>query len=134
MEGISYLLLYYLILKLKARRNLNPDKYMGNRIPQWYDIAIPDVFGIKTSFSRKVSFEIIKNKLKRNISTMLCLKRPGHFVAVVAVDTEKNELIYNDPWPGNYWPRRLKGTSSFNRRMRLQEFKNNTENFAVYIG
>jgi hypothetical protein len=53
---------------------------------------------------------------------------------VVAFDNLTDEIIYNDPWPGTYWPAELKGKSGFNRRLHYKEFLANTKSFRVEIG
>lgn len=119
---------------LKARDNLEPGNVPGNRVPQYFPVALKDVFGIDATFEWGCSYDQIVEALKAGIGVLICLEDPGHYVAVVAVDTVTEEIIYNDPWPQNYWPVRLTGTSGFNRRMTREEFESNIKPFRIKIG
>lgn len=120
--------------ELERHRPINPMHWCGNRIPQWYTPALMGVFGVKATFAWGKNYKSIARNISNNIGVMLCLKSPGHFIAVVGCNPEKKELIYNDPWPENWWPQRLKGTSPFNRIMRLDELRDNVREFVVLVG
>jgi hypothetical protein len=121
--------------KLRAARpDLVPGTYLGNEIPQYYTVSVPEVFGVGAQYREGISLDGILLALKDNRGTMVCLKSPGHFLAVVAFDDATGELIYNDPWAGDPWPMNLKGTPGFNRRMSAQEFLLNCKPFRVEIG
>ncbi len=106
----------------RIRDSVDPSTIMGNEVPQWYEAAIPDVFGIPAHFRWGCAFESLRGAIQGNIGVMLCLKKPGHFIAAVAVDGER--LIYREPWPGNPWPERLKGEPGFNRSLKGDELRN----------
>lgn len=120
--------------KLKNIRDLNNDYYFGNEIPQFYPLAISECFNVETRFDWGVDYNTLKMYLSSNVGVMLCLKNPGHFIAVVAMNDETNEIIYRDPWPGNYWPYKYKGTSGFNRVLKYVELAKNIQNYSVIIG
>jgi hypothetical protein len=65
---------------------------------------------------------------------MVALKDPGHYIAIVAYNPQTNEVIYNDPWPGNYWPVGLRGTPGFNRAIAASELIANCKPYRVEIG
>lgn len=120
--------------KLKeVRSSIDPSKFFNNRVPQDYQVAIPDVFGVKASFEWK-NIQGIDELLKNNIAIMLCLKDPGHYIAVVAYETESKEVCYRDSWPNNYWPKNLKGTSGFNRWIPIETLQKNLSSYRVLIG
>lgn len=117
-----------------ARKGLSLNDWLGNEIPQYYTIAIPAVFNVNAKFCWSQTWQDIIDNLKINIGVMLCLKKPGHYIAVIAYDENADEMIYNDPWPGNKWPDRYTGMSGFNRRMKKTEYHGNVKAFCVEIG
>jgi hypothetical protein len=120
---------------LKYRSDVSPEKYLGNTIPQWYEASVPAVFGVKARFYWGVSFEKLMQAIIGNTrGVMLCLENPGHFIAGVAIDADKREVIYHDPWPDNFWPARLKGTPGRARRVSWQELGANLQPYMVEIG
>ena len=120
---------------LEAARALRQDQWFGNRIPQWYPVAIQAVFGVECSFHwGLLKIDQLKELLSRNIGVMLQLNNPGHYIAVVAFDYTKDEIIYNDPWPGNYWPERLRGSSGERRQITMDEYYSNIANFHILFG
>ena len=77
------------------RKGIKPEDWMGNRIPQYYPAAVIDVFGQHASFEW-LAIELVRAFLKEGRPVQACLKRPSHYIAVVAYDTDKKEFIYND--------------------------------------
>lgn len=118
----------------KARAGMDPGKWLGNEVPQYYTVAIPKVFNVDCKFVWAPSWEDIAEYLSKNIGIILCLKTPGHYIGGVGYDDFTKELIYNDPWPGNKWPERYAGKSGFNRRITQEEFNKNTKEFCIRIG
>jgi hypothetical protein len=102
-----------------ARPNLDPSTYPGNRIPQYYPIAVMRVFGKHGQYIEGLPFEIVCRKLEEGCTVQLCLIEPGHFIGAVAYDKDTNEIIYRDPWKG------------FNLRMGSDMFINNTKKFCI---
>lgn len=98
----------------------------GNRVPQFYPIAVFEVFDVKARFCWRLSFSIVAGHIIHGSPVQICLKRPRHYIAVVAYDIVKNELIYNDSWPD-----RFPDKEGFNRRMTEAEFSSNVESFFI---
>jgi len=98
----------------------------GNRVPQFYPIAVYEVFGVKAWFCWRLSFDDVAGHILEYSPVQICLKEPRHYVAVVAYDNVKKELIYNDSWPD-----RFPDKNGFNRRMTEEEFSSNVQSFFI---
>jgi hypothetical protein len=61
-------------------------------------------------------------------SVQLCLKDPRHYIAAVAYDDEKDEIVFNDSWPD-----RFDDGNGFNRRLKKADVLN-LQNFIVVFG
>lgn len=94
---------------------LDPARYCGNEVLEWYPLAIMEIFDIKAKFFYKVDAESIVRALVDNIGTVVCLRDPGHYISIVAFDTTRGIFIYNDPWKNNPWPSRT--GNGFNREI-----------------
>lgn len=103
----------------KVRPETPPDMWHGNEIPQFYPVAVQSVFGVKARFEWTAPFEKVIAELQAGKAVQLCLKKPGHYIAAVAYDDERDEIIFNDPWPG-----RFKDGNGFNRRLKRVDFSN----------
>ena len=103
----------------KVRPETPPDMWHGNEIPQFYPVAVQSVFGVKARFEWTAPFEKVIAELQAGKAVQLCLKNPGHYIAAVAYDDERDEIIFNDPWPG-----RFKDGNGFNRRLKRVDFSN----------
>lgn len=103
----------------KVRPETPPDVWHGNEVPQFYPVAVTAVFGVKAHFEWGAVFETVASELQNGKAVQLCLKKPGHYIAAVAYDDERNEVIFNDPWP-----RRFKDGNGFNRRLSKADFSN----------
>jgi hypothetical protein len=119
---------------MRKVRDIDPASIMGNEVPQWYEAAVPAVFGVPAKFYHGVTFEAIEYAIKQIRGVMLTLNSPGHYIAVVGVDTEAKEVIYHDPWPNNPWPVNLKGTPGRARRVLWSVLANNLKPYRVEIG
>ena len=102
-----------------ARPETPPDVWHGNEVPQFYPVAVTAVFGVKARFEWGAVFETVASELQNGKAVQLCLKKPGHYIAAVAYDDERGEIIFNDPWP-----RRFKDGNGFNRRLSKADFSN----------
>lgn len=111
-----------------VRKDIDPDDYLGNEIPQYYPHAIGACFNVGCRYLEGQNFEWVASVVSEGHGVMICLKSPGHYLAVVAYDDETKELIYRDPWPGRT------GTDGYNLRMKKTEFDTNTKNFCVVFG
>tara|TARA_Y100000310_G_scaffold269827_1_gene283297 strand:- start:9497 stop:10099 length:603 start_codon:yes stop_codon:yes gene_type:complete len=116
---------------LTARDGVDPSLYMGNEIPQYYPAAIRDVFAVAARFFWGVSVDDVISALANRCGVMICLEKPGHYIAVVAYDPDTREIVYRDPWPGNPWPEAYRGQSGFNRRISGTE---NIKGYRIEIG
>ena len=108
-----------------ARPGIDPAAFLGNEVPQFYPAAVAGVFGVSCQFLEGQTFEWLASMVSGGMGAMICLKDPGHYLAVVAFDNISNELIYRDSWPG-----RTK-TDGFNLRMSKAEFKANVKPFVI---
>jgi hypothetical protein len=113
----------------KARPDTPPEVWHGNEVPQFYPVAVPAVFGIKAEFQWGADLGKVAAFLESGKAVQLCLVKPGHYVAAVAYDSEKREIIYNDPWP-----LRFPDKNGFNRRMGEAECKANLKPFIIVYG
>jgi len=120
---------------LQAQRpEVNPDNFFGNQIPQFYPEAINRFFGARCSFSWGATFGQIILAINAGRGVMVQLTDPGHYIAIIGY-SDDGEIIYNDPWPDNYWPRRYSGKSPEKRRVNYEtELKPNLQPFRVEIG
>jgi hypothetical protein len=115
---------------LKAvRPDTPPDVWHGNEVPQFYPVAIRAVFGVNAVFAWGADFDKVALLLEEGRAVQLCLVKPGHYIAAVAFDDERRELIFNDPWPG-----RFADGKGFNRRLSEAEFKANVKPFRIVYG
>lgn len=110
-----------------VRPGVDPAKFLGNEIPQWYPAALAAVFGVSARYLEGQTFDWMATIVQGGAGAMICLKDPGHFLAVVAYDDETKELIYRDSWPG-----RTK-TDGFNLRMGRAEWSANVNPFLILI-
>jgi len=101
------------------------DYLPGNRVPQFYPWAVMQLFNVECEF-KYGDIERIRQSLIEGNSIQLLLKRPGHYIAAVAIDTENWDIIINDPWPN-----RFKDKNGFNRRISIKEYKSNVRNYYV---
>jgi hypothetical protein len=115
----------YAVLKA-ARPDTPPDVWHGNEVPQFYPVAVQAVFGVPAVFLWGNDFDHAAADLVQGRAVQLCLVKPGHYIAAVAYDDEKQEIIYNDPWPG-----RFPDGNGFNRRMGRDEWKANVKPYRI---
>ena len=100
----------------------------GGRIPQFYPLAVKLVFNVTTAkFMWLHNWTKITGYLREGKAIQVQLKRPGHYIALVAYDEEKNEIIYKDSWG------RRKGLKNkgLNERMIKTEYDKNVCNYIV---
>lgn len=104
----------------KSWPGLDPANLPGNEVAQWYPLAVRDVFGNACAFAGSLSFTEAVERLRKGQALQVCLEKPGHFVALVAYDEERQEFLFNDSWAGR-WP----DGDGFNRRMSREEYEGN---------
>jgi hypothetical protein len=113
----------------EVRKDIDPGRYAGNEVPQYYPIAVKEVFDVSATFLWLHDFNKIIAFVKSGKAVQICLKAPGHFLAVVAYDDETESLIYNDSWPGRH-----EDGDGFNCRMVRYEYDKNVEPYAIVYG
>jgi hypothetical protein len=118
----------------RIRKDIDPANIMGNEVPQWYEAAIPAVFGTMARFYWGCTPDQIVQALKNRRGVLATMVKPGHYIAIVGYDLDKNEAIYHDPWPGNTWPQRYAGKPGALRRMTAAEIAENVKPHRVEIG
>jgi hypothetical protein len=113
----------------RVRQDTPPEKWYGNEVPQFYPFAVHAVFGVPAVFRFGLDFGLVVKKLAAGRAVQLCLVKPGHYIAALAYDEERREIIYNDPWP-----ERFADKNGFNRRLTEAEYQNNVKPFWVAYG
>ena len=113
----------------RVRAETPPENWKGNEIPQFYTVAVPAVFGVPAKFLWSLDINKIAAQVQSGRAVQICLDKPGHFIAVVAYDEARKELIYNDPWP-----ERFPDKDGFNRRMNLLELMTNIQPYMIVYG
>ena len=97
----------------KVRDDIGPKDLPGNRVPQYYPLAMKSVFNIFCKFIWVDSHFILAEYFKLGYAIQLCLKSPSHYVAGVGYDTASSEIVINDPWPNRF----KDGKGGFNRKI-----------------
>jgi hypothetical protein len=110
----------------KERTDISPDRMPNNRVPQYYPLAVAQVFGAQGSFIWLTMPEQLPKYLVEGRAVQICLEKPGHYLAAVAFDDEKDEIIFNDPWPDQYPDK-----NGFNRRIARMTLWVNQKRFAI---
>lgn len=114
----------------KERKDIQPDRLPGNRVPQYYPLAASNVFDAKAFFAWLMDPAQLPKWLAEGRAVQICLEKPGHYLAAVAFDDQTDEIIFNDPWPDRYPDK-----SGFNKRMGRLSLWGNMKKFAVvYCG
>lgn len=104
----------------------DPTILPGNRAAVYYPIAVWEVFGIRCKFVGSLTYDQVVACIKNNQGVQIVLKNPGHFLAIVGVDTDRKELIYNDSWPNRHPDR-----NGYHKRMTLEEYTTNVKDSTV---
>lgn len=121
--------------KLRRVRDLKGLKIPMNRVPQYYPVAVWDVFRVKAHFKLGVSWRVITASLDLGYAVQICLKQPSHYVSVVAYTPDviehgecvsQGHLLFNDPWRG-----RFADKNGFNRRMDKKELQDNVKGYRI---
>lgn len=118
----------------RIRNDIDPANIMGNEVPQWYEVAIPAVFGVPARFRWGASINEIRDALVNCRGVLITLEKPGHYIAIVADDLDSGEFVYHDPWPGNTWPADMAGKPGAGRRVKYAELMANVKPYRVEVG
>jgi hypothetical protein len=129
-------------------RELKSYKGDYQQVPQYYPYAIKSLFGKDCYYigynieltqqskdsilnnqinSKTLKWDYLKYWLKCGYSVQCVLKKPGHYISIVAYDDDKNEMIYYDPWPNRLG---LKNRG-IQERMSLSEFLDNVKKYCI---
>jgi len=104
---------------LAARPELDPKTWPGHEVPQYYPAAAKAVLGYtKGEFSWGARWEELTRLLKSGKALTVQLSSPPHYIALVAYDDNRDEIIFHDSWP-----RAANGFDGFCRRMKSGEFQ-----------
>lgn len=110
---------------------INPEFLCGNEVLQWYPLALKEIFDVRAFYTDGLSIDDIVKSLENGRGSVVCLKKPGHYIAIVAYDFDKNIFIYNDPWDTNPWPEKI--NFGFNRRIDAKKLFENLKNFRLEV-
>jgi hypothetical protein len=99
---------------------LDPAKLPGNEVAQWYPLAVREVFGNRCEFVGELGFEAAAGLIREGRAIQACLRKPGHFIALVAYDEDRLEFIIKDGWAGR-WP----DGDGFCKRLARSEYETN---------
>lgn len=118
------------LAKVRSATDPNISDYSPHEVPQYYPAAINAVFGVPARFQWGKDFDEIVDDVETGHAVMVNLKpgNTGHFVAVVAYDEERDELIYHDSWPEG-----IPGHNGFAVRLDRDEF-NVTQPYKIVFG
>lgn len=116
--------------KFLAVRKLDlKNKYPGNRVPQYYPVALDEVFNIKCEFVWKATKNYWINTIRNKNVIMICLRKPGHYILLHNFDTSTEEFIFSDPWSSR---KGLKNKGFF-ERITYDILRKNTQGFSIVI-
>lgn len=117
------------VTKLNKVRDLEGANIPGNRVPQYYPLAVKEVFGVKAQFKWGLTLQTLVKDLKQGWAVQVCLLDPGHYLAVVAYDASTHELIYHDSWISRYID-----NNGRMRRISAVDLLSNTQPFRIVYG
>lgn len=112
---------------LKQTRDIDPNQYMGNEIPQWGTLALQEMFGVQARFTWDHVFQDIVNTVSAGNAVVFAIDKPQHFECFIAYDETTSELIYVDPAPYR------SPTDWWHRRMNEAEYNSTTQPFSIII-
>lgn len=106
------------------------DNIPENRVPQYYPVGVKEVFDAVCEFKWGPTFKVVADLVSSGHAVQVCLVKPSHYIAVVAYDTIKKELVYHD----SHGSRFADGKGGFARRMTEDEFKSNVQPYYIVYG
>lgn len=116
--------------KLRKVRDLGDLNIPENQVPQYYPLAVYEVFRVRGRFEWGAKWDQVTKELDRMRAVQICLKSPSHYIAVVAYDQSKKELIYHDSWGARFGD----GKGGFARRMTESELNTNVQPYRITYG
>ena len=101
-------------------------QYSPHEVPQYYPSAVRSVYGVDAHFEFLHDFDRVADYLFKGWAVQITQKDPGHFIAVVAYDSDLDELIFNDPFPVHFT-----NHNGFNRRIGRGEYDSTVKPYAI---
>jgi hypothetical protein len=115
--------------KLEAVRKVDAD-IPGNRVPQYYPLAVKEVFGVDVAFRWGAPSTGISDHVMAGRPVMVCMERPSHYIALVAYNPSTRNFIYHDSWGARF----SDDGGGFSRLMGDTEFGNNLQPYHLVFG
>jgi hypothetical protein len=81
---------------------LDPEGLPGNEVAQWYPHAVRAVFGNVCEFVGALTFDQAVDHIRGGRTIQASLKKPGHYIALVAYDETRAEFIIKDSWASRW--------------------------------
>ena len=103
---------------------------MDNRYLRSYPILAQKLFNLRSE-TLATSFSATKHLLSQGNGVQLCLQDPGHFIAAIAVDEDKNCILYHDSWGTRNKGPKLRNGGLF-ERLYQKDFSNMIGTMIVY--
>lgn len=108
---------------LTLRQTSAEGPYQPERIPQYHQLALREIFNVGSDFSFSASFTYVAGEVAKGVSCILRLKSPGHFITAVCYDNEKMLVGFKDPAPVR-WLQQTEDRNG-NKWMNATQFKEN---------
>lgn len=110
-----------------------PGNSMDNRWIYSYPTLAKELFNVSSKMhwgASALSFDQAAKELTKGNGIQICLKRPGHYLACIAYDDDKDAILFSDSWgsrPGNK-------NGGWQEVLTRDEYNNNTVNHKlVYL-
>jgi hypothetical protein len=110
----------------KEWSGLDPEELPGNEVAQWYPLAVREVFGNSCEFVGGLGFEEAARHIREGRAIQVCLRSPGHFIALVAYDEESSEFVIKDGWASR-WP----DGDGFCKRLSRSDYEANVKSLSL---
>ena len=110
-------------------RPLDLVQYPPNRVPQYHPRAALDVLGMAGDYHTGLTWASLIGSLEAQHAVVICLKKPGHYVACVAYDDDSKRVAFKDSWGADYWLPNSPPDANGNRWFSETDFNSNVEAF-----
>jgi hypothetical protein len=74
-----------------------------NRYAIYYPHVTEKLLGIQSEYVEKMDIDLLKDHISNGNTAQVCLKNPGHYIAIVGVDGEG--FYFHDSWPERFTSR-----------------------------
>lgn len=113
---------------------VDPWREPNHRHARLYPICVRELWGIRATWINSFSMERdALRHLRKGRALQVCLKPPGHYIALVGYDEATGEYIANDSWASRPRVPALP-PRGFNFRMTENEVKSIASEAVVYYG